>query len=1091
MKLILLLTTAACLQASAIGYSQTISLSFKNTSLEKVFIEIQKQSGYHFIYTKEELQNTKPVSIDVKNVTVSYALDICFKGQPITYTLQEPYIIIKRKEENKTNTVTREIVLTAISGSIVNEEGEAVAGATIAIKGSSIATASNDKGEWKLEYEGSYTTIIVSSIGYETKEAGINGKVFFNITMQRVINSLDEMIVIAYGNTTKRLSTGNVSKVTAAEINKQPVSNPLAALHGRVPGLVVTQSSGLPGGSIRIQLRGRTALDVSLTDDQPLFVIDGIPFAPNNGFLNSISSALGIPSNAPGLTSPGGLSPFNSINPDDIESIEILKDADATAIYGSRGANGVIIITTKKGKPGNTVYNFSVQYGQGKVTRTMKQLNTTEYMAVRREAFRNDGVSPTISNAYDMLVWDSTRNTNLAELLTGGTAITTDVRGSVSGGNSSTNFLLGGSYHRESTVFPGDLHDERATVHFSGSNSSMNKKFSILLTANYSTGENNLNSTDLSSFLHYPSNFKIYDSTGNLSWNEGGITGYNNPLAYLLQKYAARTDNLISNIHINYKLGDHIQFRLNTGYNHVLLNEVTTTPAVSQNPNQSQTRSAVFGSNYFKSWIVEPQIHVQKNISKGKLEGLAGATWQDQTNDAATTTGLGYSSDELLFSLNGATTITGTRGYSKYRYTALFGRLNYNWQNKYIVSLTGRRDGSSRFGPDQRFANFSSAATAWIFSNEQFIIKHMKFVSFGKVKFSYGKTGNDNIINYQYLDTWTSTTNPYQGSGLTPTKLYNPDYHWEKTTKLEASLDLGFLKDRLLVSSTFYRNRSSDQLVQYKMPYTTGFTSIVKNLPALVQNKGIEITTSSINIKRNSFEWSSTFNISIPQTRLVSFPGLSNSTYSNTYVEGEPLNVILRYILTGVDAATGLYKFEDINKDSILNTKDYRPSGHTDPKYFGGLGNRFRYKGLELEVFLQFVHQTGRNYAGNMFFAPGTIHNVPRIVLDRWQNPGDQSTIQRFTQQTSGQGAATAFNNFRSSSDIYSDASFIRLKNISVSYNIPEKWLDRANLTHCRIYINCQNLFAISRYKGGDPETQNYLRLPPLRNIAGGIQITF
>jgi hypothetical protein len=410
------------------------------------------------------------------------------------------------------------------------------------------------------------------------------------------------------------------------------------------------------------------------------------------------------------------------------------------------------------------------------------------------------------------------------------------------------------------------------------------------------------------------------------------------------------------------------------------------------------------------------------------------------------------------------------------------------------LNFSARRDGSSRFGPGKQFAGFGAVGAAWIFSKERLFTKNLPFISFGKLRASYGVTGNDKILNYQYLDTWEPTTNTYQGGvGLAPSRLFNPDYHWEKTTKLESALDLGFFRDRLLFSVAWYRNQSSNQLVQYKLPSTAGFASVVKNLPAEVENTGVELSISSINIRTGTFSWSTSANLTIPKNRLVSFPGLSLSSYATRYVEGQSLNLIYAYRYLGVDPASGLFLVEDINKDNAFNTKDYQILGSLDPLYYGGLENSFEFKGFRFDVFFQCTKQTGVAYLANSGFPPGSIHNMPVEVLTRWQKPGDEALIQRFTQLTStSQPAYNAFSNlFLKSDGAYTDASYIRLKNISLSYTVNGKWLKRCGLSGLRLYASGQNLCTFTSYKGGDPETQNYLRLPPLKTIAGGIKITF
>jgi TonB-linked SusC/RagA family outer membrane protein len=1080
MKILCILLTAASLQISARGFSQEISLTLKSAPIETFFRMVEQQSTYSFVYSKEAIDQSKPVTIDAKNESLENILKVVFASQPLSYSFHEKFIVIKIAEKKKDS-------LIEISGKVINENGDPVPGATVFAHNSNKGSSTNGRGEFFLSDVYDDDILTITSIGYFKEQINVNKGTNFLIRLRIAVATLDETIVIAYGTTTPRLNTGSVFKVTGEEIRKQPVSNILAALQARVPGMVVTQSTGLPGSSIQVQVRGRTALDLSLTDDQPLFVIDGVPYAPNNGYLNLLRSALGVPTT--GVSSPGGLSPFSSISPSDIESIEVLKDADATAIYGSRGANGVILITTKKSKPGKTTFNVTVQGGLSKITRSMDFFHTREYLDMRREAFKYDGVTPTRSNAFDLLVWDTTRYTDFKELLIGSTAHFSDVQASVSGGNANTVFFLGMGYHSETTVFPGDMKDERGTLHFNLNHTTQDQKFRVQLSGNYNVDNNNLIAADLTSYINVPPNLQVYDSSGNLAWNEGGmIHDILNPLALLEQEYSAKTDNLISNLQLTYKPTKGLTVRLSAGFNDVSVNESRMTPYSSQNPLRNPVRSSSFGLNSFKSWIIEPQAEYIRTIFKGKADIIVGGTFQQQTNEVSSIDGSGYVSDDLLGSLSGASSISGSKSSSEYNYEAIFGRLNYNWENKYLVNFSVRRDGSSKFGPDKQFANFGAAGIAWIFTNERFLKKKPLFISFGKIRGSYGKTGNDKIANYLYLDTWTPTFNSYQnGSGLAPTRLFNPDYHWEKTTKLETALELGFFKDRLLITAAYYQHESSNQLVQYKLPTTTGFTSVIRNLPALVRNTGLEFSLSSVNIKNDNFSWTTTANLTIPKNELVSFPGLSSSPYASQYVEGQSLNVIYAYKYTGVDPNKGLYMVEDLNKDNTITMADYQVPGNLDPKFFGGLQNTVEYKRLQFDCFIQFVKQLGRTYFSNAGFPEGFRYNVPELTYDHWRKQGDISSIQRPTQGTNTVAFNSWVNEFRRSDGVYGDASFIRIKNISLAYTL----LNNDKSRTLRLYLSGQNLFTITNYKGGDPETQSYLRMPPLRTISTGIQYTF
>jgi hypothetical protein len=411
--------------------------------------------------------------------------------------------------------------------------------------------------------------------------------------------------------------------------------------------------------------------------------------------------------------------------------------------------------------------------------------------------------------------------------------------------------------------------------------------------------------------------------------------------------------------------------------------------------------------------------------------------------------------------------------------------------NKYLVNLTGRRDGSSRFGPGKKFANFGAVGLGWIFSKENYF-KHLSFLSYGKLRGSFGITGNDQIGDYKYLSTWAPTIYPYQAGGLYPTNLLNPDYSWETNKKLEINIELGFIKDRILITGGYYNNKSSNQLVGYSLPLTTGFSSVQANLPAVVQNQGWEFEINTRNIEVKNFSWSTSFNISFPRNKLLSYPHLAASTYANTYVEGKSLFIQKLFQYEGVDPQTGIYQFQDVKNKTLTATPDYPadllPLKSVSQDFYGGLQNAIIYKNWQFDLFFQFVKQTGYNYWYGSYNSPGMMGNQPIVVLDRWQKPGDNTTIQQFT-QSYGSSAYSAYNIGGSDYSV-SDASFIRLKNISISYTLPDKVKRGLHLNNASLFIKGQNLFTITDYWGLDPENQNTGHLPALRVLIAGFKIT-
>jgi len=1074
MKLLLVLTTAACLQLSARGYSQTVTLQFSNTPLEKIFKEIKRQTGYRFIYVKDELKSAALVTVKLTNASVSDALNTCLHNQPLTWLMEDKYIVIKSQVPSPVKSIPVTIPLIEVRGRVIREDGEPVANATVRALQSGISTTTNNNGDFILSGIKENDRLAISSIEMQTLYIDIAGKSYLSLVAQQKVNTLEETIIKGYYNTTRKLNTGSVGKITTEQITNQPVSNPLAALQGRVPGLFIKQSNGLPGSDFQVLIRGRNSIEQG---NQPLFIVDGVPFITDN--LAQRSSLFAS-------------NPFNTINPKDIESIEVLKDADATAIYGSRGANGVVLITTRKGKEGSTHLEANFYKGWGRTTRTMDFMNTAQYVAMRKEAFGNDGVTPTLSNAPDLIAFDTTRYTDWKKLLIGNTAHTTSIGLRLSGGNTGTNFSLSSNYYRESTVFPTDKGLLRSDVLLNVNHTDANKRFNTSITASYTANINTLPQQDLTASIAIAPNAPFpYDSLGKLVWNEKGAS-FNNPLANLLKEYRYEQERISANITLRYKLVKQFYIKLNAGYNSLFYDEMATTPIASQNPASAPLGNSSFGKNNVHSWLLEPQFSYDYQLSaKTKLELLAGATWQENKNRSSLINGSGYTNDAQIKSVDAAPTKTASNDYAVYHYQAGFAKLTFNHDNKYILNLTGRRDGSSRFGPGRRFANFGALGVAWIFSKEKFIQENIPFLSFGKIRTSWGVTGNDQIGNYRYLDSWVPGSFPYLSqSVLSPARLFNPIYGWEKNTKVDIAIETAFLKDRIRININWFRNRSGNQLISYSLAGQTGFNSIIKNLNALVQNHGLEIEISSLNLKLKNWEWISSLNFTSSKNKLLRFPGLAASSYSNTYVINEPLNVVRGLHYTGLNPSTGVYSFLDVNNDGRYDFNDYSVLGTTNPAFYGGFDNRLTWRQFKLQLFFQFVKQDGLHMIYGSFARAGTLNaNQPIDVLDRWRKAGDAYPYQKYSQASSGSAASMAAL-MPLSDEAFTDASFIRLKNLHVEYNLSQKLLSRLKLVAFTVYAEGQNLLTITNYKGADPENQSFIAMPPLKLFATGIRLT-
>jgi TonB-linked SusC/RagA family outer membrane protein len=1088
MRLTAIILLAGALQVSATGYSQQVTLSLHHASLEKALAEIQSQTGYNVVYAKIELENAHPVDLNVRNARLQDVLDLCFKDQPLAYTIEDRYIVVKRKQASQSIEQTA-LPPGDIHGRVTDSLGNPLAGASVTVKGTKKGTVTNEKGEFLLKGT-TDATLVISFTGYGSREYKWSGNENISIALSRSNSPLDEVQVIAYGTTSERFNTGDITTIKAVDIEKQPVTNPLLALEGRVPGLFITQATGFPGSGVTALIQGQNSIS---NGNDPYYVIDGVPFVSE--LLNNLGGIVGA--SGVNITSFGN--PLNFINPADIESITVLKDADATAIYGSRAANGAILITTKKGKAGTKKVDFDLQQGVGKVPHFVNLLNTPQYLAMRHEAKQNDGSPKPSATDYDINgFWDSTRYTNWQKVLIGGTAQYSNFSSTVSGGSANTTYLIGGTYHRETTVFPGDFSDNRGSVHFAINNISPNQRFKIQLTGNYLLDDSKLPNSDLTgvALTLAPDAPAIYNPDGSINWmpKSAGASTWTNPFGTNTRHYNNKTNNLLSNALISYEILKGLEIKSSFGYNNIQSDEVTMIPWTSIRPeNRPNTpREGDYSHNNINTWLVEPQLNYKLAVLGGKLEALVGSTIQQTNSNGSQLDGTGYNTDQAIGNILSASTVVALSStISTYKYNALFGRLNYNLGDKYLLDITARRDGSSRFGSANEFHNFGAVGAGWIFSQEEFLKKNFSWLSFGKLRISYGTTGSDQIGDYQYLNLYNPTYSavPYEGAtGLVPAGIPNPYLQWEETKKMDIGLDLGIFKDRLLINVNYNVNRSSNELLALAYPSTVGVVGTPQNFPAVVQNTSLEGAIHGVVINGRDFGWTTDFNITVPQNKLVSFPNLDSSTEANFLVIGKSINIIRVYHSLGVDPTTGMYLIADKNgKPTATPTfpTDATVIFNRSATLYGGWSNNFRFKGFELGFLFQYVKREGANYfLGNRPGQPST--NQPSVVLDRWQTAGNQATHERFSANSS---LSSVFSHASSSDLRYRDASYGRLKNLTLSWQFPEKLIKRSHLTNLRVFFRGQNLFTITKYIGLDPETLSTTSLPILRVYTFGVQL--
>ena len=980
------------------------------------------------------------------------------------------FSVIHSQTQAQTRTVT---------GTVNNGE-KPISGVVVSQEGSSQMTTTTDSGAFSLQITGETPILIFRHPEYGERKLDTDGKSTFTISLTEKVKSIEEVVLNAgYYNVKAKESTGSISKVTAKDIENQPVNNVLSAVQGRMAGVSIVQNSGVAGGGFEVQIRGQNSL--RREGKYPLYIVDGVPLGNE---MTSMYSATILPGNS--------MNPLNSISPNDIESIEVMKDADATAIYGSRGANGVILISTKNSRSGKLKVDINASTSLSEMTTHLKMLNTSQYIDMRKKAFLNDGIASYPANAYDINgVWDHTRDTDWQKKLLRNVAQNNTARISLSGGSEMTNFLLNIEHNDQTNIFSNNLHYTGTNISSKINHKSKDSRFLINLSNMFSLLKNNLIVEDLTkkSIVLAPNAPQLYNLDQSINWEN---YTFSNPAAIFNSSYTNENIQYLNSINLQYTIAGNLTVKLNGGLNYQNFEEWSLKPHTINNPGTASGQSSAYSQSYRSqqnrmSMIVEPQLNYHFGFTNHHFDVLLGSTYQQEKSKQSSFYGTGFESNVFIQNIAAAKNKTiNDFVNTEYKYLAFFGRFNYKFSNKYFVNLTGRRDGSSRFGPNNKFANFWAIGGAWILSEEHFL-KNQSWLSLAKLRGSIGVTGSDKIGDYQYLDTYTISSTSYNNTiGLLPSRLYNPDYSWEKTSKKEIALELGFFKDRIVIASSWYQNKSSNQLVGYQLPATTGFTSVIANLDATIQNTGLEFEAYFKPFTTKRFRWESGFNISFPVNKLLEFPDIKGSTYNNSYVVGQPISIVKVYNFLGIDPSTGLYRFQDYNNDGkITAQEDKQMIENIGVKYFGGWHNSFQYKNWDLSFLFQFVKQKNWNY-NSIMGIPGSMNNQPIEVLNVWSAENTNASYMPYS--TGANAVKTQLHIFYTGSTAaVSDASFIRLKNVELAYRIP---IREKIIKDAKVYFQGQNLLIITSYFGMDPEFRSIGFMPPLRTYSFGLLLT-
>lgn len=1067
-RLKIMLLTSTMLAGSMLS-AQQLTYQGKPT-LKELFSAIRQQTGYNIIASGNQIDLNTVVKVQAKEKALREVLEEAFRDLPFTFKIVGKEITILRQEKtDEQKPRQKKPVQQLFVNGIVRDKSGPIELVTVYNKSNDKVTFTNEKGAFSIERTNYTDTLFFSSIGYEERQLAVAAsQKTIDMQLLQTQTVLDEVNVLSYGQqVSKRLNTGSTSGVTAATIEKTPTADPLIALQNRVPGLLINTLNGLPGIQTQVQIRGINTVNQDGRAQQPLFIVDGIPF--NN---NSLAYK-----GANGLTSSIlGESPLKSIDPTTIASIEVLKDADATAIYGARGANGVILITTKRGKVGRATLSADYYHSFASIGNYMNMLNTSQYLEMRSEAAKNDGIEITPEAYPDLLSWSQTDDHNWQKEYFGNVAHTSNAELSLSGGTSRFNYLLGGGFRRENTVYDKKNGLSIGNVRSNLDYNTADGKFTASLSASYATDKNDIIPLSFTNFLTLPPNYSLYNSDGQLNW------AIENPIAQLEQTIENKTKNLVSNIGMSYRILPNLVAKINTGYTRMKMDQMALNPRRSFNPAYTILGNNTFTDASTATFNFEPQIDYDLVIGRNSFRALLGGTYINSENEAITKSGGDYTDDSMLKDINAAGRIDILQSQSQYRFLSGFARLGWTFDQKYVVNGTIRRDGSSRFGPGNKYGNFWSVGAAWILSEENWLKDNRFGLSFAKLRSSYGLTGNDNIGDYSYFVNYERSLDNYLGQGFYPKNLFNANYRWEVNKKLDIAAEMGFLKDRIILEINYYQNRSGNQLVAYGLPTQVGFASVNQNLDATVQNSGWEFSLQATAINNLTFTWKTNFTMSINRNKLLAFPDIAGSPYSLTYQVGKPLSLIWGYDYLGINPTDGQPQFRDINGDgNIAYPDDYTVLAPNIPAFFGGLGNSFNYKNFDLDVFFSFKKNKNTYYYP--FSGAGSLLNAPETVLERWQRPGQEAKFPAYTTNS------MSMSNYSSSTANYVDASYIRLSNITLSYTVPGKFLEKIKLKNLRAYVTGANLFTITNFKGTDPETG--IDMPMLRTFTLGIRSSF
>jgi TonB-linked SusC/RagA family outer membrane protein len=994
------------------------------------------------------------------------------------------------------NSIRPIAVQDSVSGK-VTDAGGPMAGVIVAVKGGTVKTVTDSAGNYKIQAT-TDAVLVFSFMGYNVKEEPINSRSKVNVVLLPESKALDEVQVVAtgYGTVNRAKLTSAVSSIRADQIKNDVLPTITQAIQGKAGGVQVTQKSGSPGGGLNIRVRGTTSINAS---SDPLYVVDGIPVNSTTNFTGGSDFNFG------GGTQ--GINILASINPADVQSVEILKDAASSSIYGARAANGVVLITTKKGQAGSSTFSFNAYEGYSQVPneRKYKIMNTTDYQDYMKDYYKylldaNGNSTPVpagiLANPDVYTNWQDqifrTAPTRNYELSARGGSAKTQYYTSI-GYMSQAGVILNSKFSRLSGRLNLD-HQHSEKLKFSA-------HINLTRALNDRVQEENSKEGSTKSGIFVAPNIPVYDANGGYAYDQVN-TSRENPVAMLqLPVNTAETFRVLASASAEYKFIPELTLKTNFGADMSYIDETFFMP-----PNGIRSFAAQGGIGAQRNtrdqlWINETTLTYDKNFGQHHIDALAGASVQQSRIQFVDARRSNFPSNDIEY-ISAGGTITGANSYpEEWSIASAFSRINYDYKGKYLFTANLRVDGSSRFGLNSRYGTFPSFGAAWRASDEDFL-KTSKTISDLKFRASWGITGNQNIPNYASYSLYSGSNNYLGNTGYVPNVLGDKNLKWETTSQLDFGVDIAFLNNRISLLADYYVKNTSDLLVGISIPTSSGFQNRFTNIGE-IQNKGFEFELSTKNLV-GALKWSTSFNMAFNRNKVVSLPG--GELYGgvgnlNIAREGLPLGTFFGWKMAGVNTQTGLIDY--VKKDGSLGTPtnpdDRVIIGNPNPDFYGGITNTFQYKNFDLSIMGQFSYG---NDVFNYNLASGLdgSNKSSNGFVDwtrRWRKPGDVTDVPRPT--------PGSLDNIAISDRFVEDGSFFRLRNITFGYTLTDQVLQKLKVKSLRFYTTVQNAFVFTKYKGYDPEVSSnqgganqgliygydYGSYPQPRIITAGFNLTF